>query len=161
GRPVPDVYSAALSEYVFAAGVALLRRKRPDIVYLSTTDYVQHKAAPGSVDANAFFAMMDRYLGELDAEGAIVAITADHGMSPKPDAPGRPHILFLQESLDTAMGTGATRVILPIPDPYVVHHGALGSFALVYLPAGTSKERVRSHIEALPGIEAVLTREEA
>ena len=42
------VYSAALSEFVFRAGVALLERERPDIMYLSTTDYVQHKHAPGT-----------------------------------------------------------------------------------------------------------------
>src|SRR5215216_5286812 len=41
GMPVPDVYSAELSEFVFAAGVWLLRSMRPDIMYLSTTDYIQ------------------------------------------------------------------------------------------------------------------------
>ena len=50
--PLPSVYSAALSEFVFAAGVALLERERPDLMYLSTTDYVQHKAAPGTPVAN-------------------------------------------------------------------------------------------------------------
>ena len=46
--PVPDVYSAELSEFVFAAGVAIMKRDRPDILYLSTTDYIQHKHAPGA-----------------------------------------------------------------------------------------------------------------
>ena len=161
GRPVPSVYSAALSEFVLAAGVALLRERRPDLTYLSTTDYVQHKSAPGSAEANAFYAMMDRHLGQLDAAGAVVALTADHGMSPKTDAAGRPQIVFLQEILDTAWGIDATRVILPITDPYVVHHGALGSFALVYLASGAPVARIRAQIEALPGIEGVLTREEA
>jgi len=35
-----------LSEFVFAAGVRLMQTHRPDIMYLSTTDYVQHKHAP-------------------------------------------------------------------------------------------------------------------
>src|ERR1700681_1720373 len=48
GMPVPSVYSAALSEFIFVAGVKLMERERPDIMYLSTTDYVQHKAAPGT-----------------------------------------------------------------------------------------------------------------
>ncbi|MEP7261754.1 MAG: alkaline phosphatase family protein, partial [Usitatibacter sp.] len=43
GMPVPSVYSAELSEFVFAAGVKLLEKQRPDIMYLSTTDYIQHK----------------------------------------------------------------------------------------------------------------------
>ena len=43
---VPEVYSSELSEFVFAAGVKLLREFKPDVMYLSTTDYVQHKYAP-------------------------------------------------------------------------------------------------------------------
>ena len=69
GMPVPSVYSAALSEFVFAAGVALMKRERPDIMYLSTTDYVQHKAAPGTAAANDFTAMLDRYLGAARRAG--------------------------------------------------------------------------------------------
>src|SRR5450432_1022713 len=77
GMPVPSVYSAALSEFVFAAGVKLMARERPDLMYLSTTDYVQHKAAPGTPQANEFYAMMDRYLALLDAAGAAIVVTAD------------------------------------------------------------------------------------
>ena len=104
-------------------------------MYLSTTDYVQHKAAPGIGAANDFYAMMDRYLARLDALGATIVLTADHGMNAKTDAFGRPNIIFLQDVLDDGFGAGTTRVILPITDPYVVHHGALGSFATVYLSA--------------------------
>src|SRR5438477_47710 len=39
GRPLPEVYSAALSEFVFAAAVRLMQTSRPDVMYLSTTDY--------------------------------------------------------------------------------------------------------------------------
>jgi len=92
-------------------------------MYLSTTDYVQHKHAPGTPVANAFTAMIDRYLGRFDALGATVVVTADHGMNAKTDAFGRPNIVFLQDLLDDWYGAGTTRVILPITDPYVVHHG--------------------------------------
>ncbi len=159
GMAVPSVYSAELSEFVFAAGVRLLETRRPDLMYLSTTDYVQHKCAPGAAGANAFYAMMDRYLARLDALGALVALTADHGMSAKTDAAGRPHIVFLQEMLD-AIAAGH-RVILPITDPYVVHHGALGSFATVYLAPGADRARIAEAIAAVDGVEAVLTREQA
>jgi phosphonoacetate hydrolase len=160
GMPLPSVYSAALSEFVFAAGVKLMQRDRPDLVYLSTTDYVQHKSAPGTPAANAFVAMMDRYLAELDGLGATIVLTADHGMNAKTDAFGRPNIIYLQDMLDAWYGPGAARVILPITDPYVVHHGALGSFATVYLPP----ERVAdaaSRIAALAGVDLVLTRAQA
>jgi len=64
-------------------GVKLMQTRHPDIMYLSTTDYVQHKHAPGSAEANSFNRMMDRYLGELDAQGCAIALTADHGMNPR------------------------------------------------------------------------------
>jgi phosphonoacetate hydrolase len=134
GKPLPSVYSADLSEFVFAAGVKLLERERPDLMYLSTTDYVQHKAAPGSAAANDFYRMMDGYLAQLDALGATIILTADHGMNDKHDASGAPNVIYLQDTLDEWFGADKARVILPITDPYVVHHGALGSFATVYTP---------------------------
>ena len=158
GMPLPSVYSAELSEFVFAAGCALLERERPDVMYLSTTDYVQHKHAPGTSAANAFTGMLDRYLAKLDASGATVVVTADHGMNAKTDAFGRPNIVFLQDVLDDAYGSEATRVILPITDPYVVHHGALGSFATVYVNQPALLSAVRERISALPGIDLVLSR---
>jgi phosphonoacetate hydrolase len=161
GMPVPSVYSAELSEFVFAAGCALLERQRPDLMYLSTTDYVQHKHAPGTPQANAFTGMLDRYLARLDAAGAVVVLTADHGMNAKTDAFGRPNIVFLQDVLDAALGQDTTRVILPITDPYVVHHGALGSYATVYVNHGTPLRAVAERIAALPGIELVLSRADA
>ena len=161
GMPVPSVYSAELSEFVFAAGCALLARERPDIVYLSTTDYVQHKHAPGTAAANAFIGMLDRYLARMDAAGATVLVTADHGMNSKTDALGRPNVVFLQDMLDAALGDGATRVILPITDPYVVHHGALGSYATVYVSGRERVEAVHARIAALAGIDEVLSRRDA
>lgn len=161
GRPVPSVYSADLSEFVFAAGVRLMETRRPDLMYLSTTDYVQHKCAPGTPEANAFYAMMDGYLQKLDAMGAVIGLTADHGMSPKTDAAGNPRVVYLQQELDATLGEGKTRVILPITDPYVVHHGALGSFATVYVNAGASASGVQAALQALPGVEVVMTRDEA
>src|SRR5438034_1730858 len=160
GRPLPSVYSADLSEFVFAAGVKLMESARPDILYLSTTDYIQHKHAPGTAQANDFYRMMDGYLARLDALGATIAITADHGMNAKTDADGLPQVIYLQDVLDAWLGAGRARVILPITDPYVVHHGALGSFATVYLPEGANPRAAAPSVAALPGMELVLDREE-
>ncbi len=161
GMPLPGVYSAALSEFVFAAGVRLMQTRRPDIMYLSTTDYVQHKHAPGSAEANAFYRMMDRYLGELDTLGCTVVLTADHGMNAKTRLDASPNVIYLQDVLDGWLGAGRSRVILPITDPYVVHHGALGSYATVYLPADADARALGARLAALRGIETVLTRPEA
>ncbi len=161
GMPVPSVYSSALSEFVFVAGVKLMERERPDLTYLSTTDYVQHKAAPATTMANDFYAMIDRNLARLEELGATIVLTADHGMNAKHGADGQPNVVFLQDRLDAWLGAREARVILPITDPYVVHHGALGSFALVYLKAAADSRAVAARIAALPGIEQVLRRAEA
>jgi len=160
GMDVPDVYSAELSEFVFAAGVKLLKSMQPDLLYLSTTDYIQHKFAPGTDGANAFYAMIDRYLGEIDAAGATFVFTADHGMSAKHTVAEEPDILYLQELLDGWYGEGKTRVILPITDPYVVHHGALGSFATVYLEEGIDAGALIERLRLQDLIEVVYSREE-
>jgi phosphonoacetate hydrolase len=157
GMAVPEVYSAELSEFVFAAGVKLLASMKPDLMYLSTTDYVQHKYAPGSKGANNFYKMMDGYLGQLDALGAIVVIVADHGMKAKHLANGEPDVIYLQDALDKSFGAGTTKVILPITDPYVQHHGALGSFATVYVK-DSAIDDISKFISKQPGIDVVLDR---
>jgi phosphonoacetate hydrolase len=161
GMPVPSVYSAELSEFVFAAGVKLAQTERPDVMYLSTTDYVQHKHAPGTPGADAFYAMMDGYLGQLDAMGWVIALTADHGMNSKVGLDGRPNVIYLQDWCDKLLGPAAARVILPITDPYVVHHGALGSFATIYLPADVEARAIVTALQQQRGMEAVFSREEA
>ena len=161
GKPLPSVYSADLSEFVFAAGVWLMQHQRPDVMYLSTTDYIQHKFAPGTAGANAFYAMMDGYLQQLEDMGCVIALTADHGMNAKVGMDGLPQVIYLQDWFDAWLGTAVARVILPITDPYVVHHGALGSFATVYLSAGADADPAVKRLQAVQGIEAVYTREQA
>ena len=153
GMEVPSVYSAELSEFIFAAGVRLMEKVRPDLMYLSTTDYIQHKFAPGSEGANSFYAMMDKYWARLDELGAVLALTADHGMNAKHDATtGEPNIIYLQDEFDRLLGPGRARVILPITDPYVVHHGALGSYATVYLPDDADVEALKKQMLEIDGI---------
>jgi phosphonoacetate hydrolase len=161
GRPLPSVYSAELSETVFAGGRWLLENERPDLTYLSTTDYIQHKHAPGTAAANDFYRMMDGYFAAYETLGATVALTADHGMNGKADSSGAPKVVYLQDLLDRWLGEGTARVILPITDPYVVHHGALGSFAYAYLPEGVDGAAVARRIAAEDGIEAVFGKEES
>jgi phosphonoacetate hydrolase len=161
GKPLPSVYSADLSEFVFAAGVWLMQHQRPDVMYLSTTDYIQHKFAPGTDGANAFYAMMDGYLQQLEDMGCVIALTADHGMNAKVGMDGQPHVIYLQDWFDAWLGPAVARVILPITDPYVVHHGALGSFATVYLPSSADAADAVKRLQAVQGIEAVYTRAQA
>ena len=160
GRPIPSVYSAELSEFIFDAGIKLMHSFRPDLMYLSTTDYIQHKHAPGTPVANQFYAMMDRYWEELHAQGAALALTADHGMNAKFNQAGEPDVLYLQSLFDEWLGTEQARVILPITDPYVVHHGALGSFATVYLADVAKAQELAGRLAEVEGIEAAYTNVE-
>ena len=164
-KPLPSVYSADLSEFVFAAGVKLAQladeSKRPQVMYLSTTDYIQHKHAPGTDGANAFYRMMDSYLAELEALGWVIVLTADHGMNSKVGMDGKPDVIYLQDWFDHQLGEATVRVILPITDPYVVHHGALGSFATAYLPSSANIDEIKKQLSLVNGIEIVLGRAEA
>ena len=155
GLPLPEVYSGDLSEFVFAAGVKLIEQMRPDVMYLSTTDYIQHKFAPGSEGANTFYAMMDSYWQKLDELGVILALTADHGMKAKHDDQGNSNAIYLSDLLDEWVGQGQSRVILPITDPYVLHHGALGGFATVYIEDQARINEVIEKLKSTSGIDYV------
>jgi phosphonoacetate hydrolase len=82
-------------------------------------------------------------------------------MNAKTNEAGAPNVVYLQDLLDGWIGRERARVILPITDPYVVHHGALGSFATAYLPEGADIADVIGRIAAEPGMHEVLDREEA
>jgi phosphonoacetate hydrolase len=161
GRATPDMYSADLSLFVLDSGIRLVEQGRADLLYLSLSDYVQHGHGPDEQEALDFHAALDQRLARLEASGCAVALTADHGMNDKALPEGRPHVIFLEDVLNAHFGAGAVRVICPITDPFVRHHGALGSFVRVYrrktVPLATLSHAVR----ALPGIDAVLTRDEA
>jgi phosphonoacetate hydrolase len=157
GRPKPDQYSADLSLYVLDAGLRLLERKAATLMYLSLSDFVQHAHAPGTPEADAFNRAVDERLGRLVAAGAIVGAVADHGMNDKSLPDGRPRVVFLEDELNQRFGAGAVRVICPITDPFVRHHGALGSFVRVYRRGGGADiGTLMAASRALPGVEEVL-----
>jgi phosphonoacetate hydrolase len=156
GRSRPDQYSADLSLFVLDAGVKLLERSAASLLYLSLSDFVQHAHAPGTPEADAFNRAVDERIGRLMALGATVGVVADHGMNDKCRPDGEPNVVFLEEELARRFGEGAARVICPITDPFVRHHGALGSFVRVYLRKATDLPALMQASAALPGVEAVL-----
>ena len=159
GMPQPDMYSMALSLFVLEAGVRLLAQERPDILYLSLTDYIQHKHAPGESEAVEFYRRIDDAFGRLAALDAIVALTADHGMNDKSRPDGTPDVIWLQDILDAEFGRGETKVICPITDAFIAHHGALGGFVRVYCRgARATPQAVVRLAAAIPGISEVHDR---
>jgi len=105
--------------------------------------------------------MFDIYLTQLDAMGAAIVVTADHGMKPKHLADGSPAVVYVQDLLDQWLGEAAARLILPITDPYVVHHGALGGFATAYLPEGADRADIIARLKKHDELLEVISREDA
>ncbi|MBV9173383.1 MAG: alkaline phosphatase family protein, partial [Chloroflexi bacterium] len=161
GRPAPSIYDWDLSHYAMQIGLAAHRRGQApiDLLYVSLTDFVQHKQPPGGELADCFYSRFDELLGDYLDEGFLVGITADHGMHAKQQPDGSPRVHYLEDLLN-AVGVRDSEVVLPITDPYVLHHGALGSFAWIYC-AEADVERAREMLAALDGVEEVYTRVEA
>jgi phosphonoacetate hydrolase len=162
GLPLPDMYSPELSLFVLEAGVKLLEQKKPDLMYLSLTDYIQHKYAPAEAEALRYMENCDRLFGELDKRGAIVAITADHGMNDKTRDDGSYRVVWLQDVLDRKFGKGKTTVICPITDYFVAHHGSLGGFVRVYShDAAVTPAAIMDVARAQKGVEYVCDKQTA
>ena len=159
--PVPEVYSQGLSEFVMKAGVKILHEFKPDIMYLSTTDFIQHKYEPGHEIANQFYQMFDHHIGLLNDNDISLVITADHGMKAKTNLDGEPNAIFLEDLLNKKFPQENFKVILPITDPYVVHHGSLGSFAMIYVENQELIPHVVEEIQKIPEIEEVLNKQDA
>ncbi|RJE19840.1 hypothetical protein PHISCL_07814 [Aspergillus sclerotialis] len=161
GRPAPSQYSGDLSIYVLDAGLKLLQEEQADLLYLTLSDYIQHKYPPGSRESDQYLREVDVRLGRLVSLGAVVAVTGDHGMSSKATATGDPNVLFLGDELDSKFGDGWGRVICPITDPFVRHHGALGSFVRVYLNRPEQVEDILEYCQSLPLVEVAMTGKDA
>lgn len=161
GMPQPDMYSMDLSLFVLEAGIKLLERDQPDLLFLSLTDYIQHKHAPGDPVSNEFYRRIDEKIGRLAELGAVVGVTADHGMNDKSQADGTPKVIYLQDILDAEFGAGETRVICPITDAFVRHHGALGGFVRVWIRGQrATPQAIIALIKDIPGIAMALTKDE-
>ncbi|PWT70763.1 MAG: phosphonoacetate hydrolase [Bacteroidetes bacterium] len=156
----PEIYSAGASLFVLKAGVELIENDLADFLYLSLTDYVQHTHGPESEEASEFYAGIDKELGRLMDLDAIIGSTPDHGMNAKVDETGRPNVLYLENLLEKEFGSGI-RVICPITDPYVRHHGALGSYVVVHMDDKSKILVVKSWLESQPGITEVHNRDSA
>ncbi len=158
GMAQPGMYSMELSLFALEAGLKLLQQRRPDLLYLSLTDWVQHKWAPEEADAQRFYQKLDDVFARLAACDVTLALTADHGMSDKSNAAGAPNVIWLQDMLDAQFGAGQTTVICPITDAFVAHHGALGGFVRVWSRGQVSARQIMQHIVGLDGIELALDK---
>lgn len=158
GHPTPEIYSPDASLFVLRAGVALLKKGMADFLYLSLTDYMQHTYAPETPESLAFYEAIDVELGKMMEAGAIIGITPDHGMNAKVKEDGKPNVLFVEDMLEARFGQGLFRVICPITDPYVKHHGALGSYVAVHINDKNLIPDVQAWLLAQDGVTEVHDR---
>ena len=156
----PPIYSGEASVYVLRAGVALVEAGQADFLYLSLTDYIQHKFAPREEGALEFYEALDVELGRLTDLGCHLGITADHGMNAKCRGDGTPRVIYLEDELSKEFGEG-NKVICPITDPYVAHHGALGSYVTVHLAEPGRATEIAEWAGGLEGVTEVLGKAQA
>lgn len=160
GMQQPEVYSGELSEFVMKAGVKLLDTFKPHVMYLTLTDYIQHTYAPDEDGALTFYQMLDTYFKQLDEAGCTLVITADHGMNAKTHADGSPKAVYINSLINTHLPEVEYRTILPITDPYVSHHGALGALAYIYV-SDADAGKVTALLEKQDGVYSVTPKDEA
>jgi phosphonoacetate hydrolase len=161
GYQTPEIYSPEASLFVLRAGVALINNGMADFLYLSLTDYMQHTYAPEAPESLAFYEAMDAEIGKLLSAGAVIGITPDHGMNAKVDSNGKPNVIFVEDILEEKFGKDLFRVICPITDPYVKHHGALGSYVVVHINDKSIIADVQRWLSSYPGVSEVHDKESA
>jgi phosphonoacetate hydrolase len=145
-RPKPGIYAWDCSAYALELGLVLAERLEVELLYVSLTDAVQHASAPGEELSDRYLARLDEVIGAYLDAGWLLALVADHGMNAKPN------IVYLGELLPES------RVVLPITDPYVVHHAALGSACWIHV---ADADGAREALGGVDGVEEVLSRGEA
>jgi len=150
GKP-PSIYSLESSPWLLSAAEHELRRRRWDMVYISTTDYIPHMHGPETPEAREYMRRLDGGLEEIAKRVSVLGVVADHGMNEK------------KVNLDLVQLLGEARMearfVAAIKDEHVVHHGNLGGSAYLYVCGDV--ERARDMVASADGVEAVLTRAEA
>ena len=152
---VEPIYSIEINWWLLRAVRETLRRDDPELVYCSTTDWVQHKYAPDAEPSQRHLAILDQIIGEIvdDDPAREIYITADHGMLAKTTAldPGR---------LLTEQGIPASAIPI-IKDRYIAHHGNLGGAAYVFLKNLADTPKAVEKLLSTPGIEEAYAAEDA
>jgi len=140
---------------LFRAAIEVLEKHSPDLLYVTTTDYVTHTHPPEDERSQWNINRLDHLLGDIlnVSSSAEIVVTADHGMNPKTRALDLNRILHEHR-------IGAN-VIPIIKDRYVIHHQNLGGAAYVYLGDAAFLEETRAVLKEEKGIESIMPSPEA
>jgi phosphonoacetate hydrolase len=155
--PAPVIYSADINYWLMKAAIDILKT-RPDIgvLYVHTTDYPMHMWAPEEPESKDHLARMDELIGEAvkAAPDAAFLATADHGMNAK-------SACWDLEQVCAKKGTPIRKAVSTGRDRYMKHHRGCSGAAYIHLKDPKDALRVREIISGVPGVERILTREEA
>ena len=155
--PAPDIYSPDINHWLLKAAAWLLKNRRDlGVIYIHTTDYPMHMWPPEDVKSRDHLAKLDALFGEMAhlVPDAAILLTADHGMNHKSRC-------WDLERACAARDVQIRTAISAEQDKYLKHHRGFGGTAWVYLKSPKDAQRVADIVAKLPGIESVLSREEA
>ncbi len=146
--PPPHIYTPDASVYCLRLAYEILdigkyTGFRPSLVYISTTDYVQHLNSPKSKISQNYYEAIDRELGRLKLKGRV-GVTADHGMNEKTN------LLFIEDIISQKNLT--CRVGIAIKDVHMIHHLGFGSYVTVHAPK-KDESAVWNIVKNLPGVQ--------
>jgi phosphonoacetate hydrolase len=153
--PRCEIYSLEINLWVLEAARVVMQELDPDLVYVSTTDYIMHKFPPEHEMAQRHLQGLDQIIGRIADEQPHreIYITADHGMSAKHRA--------INLTAKLAKARIETVFVPVIKDKYVVHHDNLGGVGYIYLKDPASIEDAMGVLKEIAGVEQVYRCEEA
>lgn len=155
--PAPGIFSIEINLWVLEMAREVAARHAPQLLYVATTDYPQHKLPPDHPEMQRYLLDADRLIGQIvdayDLGRDLVVLTADHGMNPKLRSASP--VRCLAEAGITAKGAPLIR------DGLFAHHRDLGGSLYLYLENPQQTARAREILARAPGIDAVVPRSEA
>lgn len=155
--PAPGIYSREINYWLMRAAIHLLRT-RLDLgcLYVHTTDFPMHTWAPEAAESKEHLARLDEFFGEAAATApdAAFLLTADHGMNHKTRC-------WDLEKVCRERGAPIRIAISVDRDKYLKHHRGYAGVSWIYCNAPGDVDKVAKLVQALEGVEQVLTRSEA
>lgn len=155
--PPPDIFTLEINLWVLRMAREVAVELAPDLLYVATTDYPEHRLPPEDPEMRAHLAATDEAIGRIldacDLDETVVILTADHGMNAKPRAVSPVRVL-------AEAGIGARGLPL-VRDGLFAHHRDLGGAVYLYLDDERVIPEALAILARTEGIDEVLPREEA
>jgi len=152
--PPPDIFSMECNLWVLRAAREVAARYAPELLYVATTDYPEHKLPPDIPEMQQHLRLTDELIGGIldlyDPDRDLVLLTADHGMNTKTRSVSP--VRFLAEAGISARGVPLIR------DGLYAHHRDLGGALYLFLDDPATVESAARVLAGAPGVYVVVPR---